>query len=347
MFRYSAWAFAISLLTIIINYNTANNPLITNCARNFIFCVLFLNVLMPVIFAIKQLHKNSIRQLKAKLFRTLIMTRKYYAISDINNYLLHIGVAGVIIITFFDLIGYSSIEVLTPYVALIISISFYLDLRKRMNFLAKKVWNGLLGKALLAAMAAFSFTLSTILARRWVFDATNLDPKYFSEYLTAISVFFTPLAYLLLTCLISLIIVIPEMVFFFAIGSLSYIKNTLSKDWLAQISRFTIRLKTGKHPEHLSIKEKAIINSQLTFFRGLSSLIFVASLLTISSDSFSLIKGQFDNALKLGIVSYYYYPKSSSKDINVFYYKADEGVESTAIISSNGWSVIKISSPHR
>lgn len=345
MFRYSGWAFAIAVLTIIINSKTINDPLITNYARNFIFGILCLSVLTPVFFAIKQLHNKLIRQLKVKLFRSLIITRKYYAISDINNYLLHIGVAGVIIITFFDLIGYSSIETLTPYIALVISISFYLDLRKRLNFLARKAWNGLLGKALLAAMAAFSFTLSTILARRWIFDATNLDPKYFSEYITAISIFFTPLAYLVLTCLISLIIVIPEMIFFVVIGSLSYIKNSLSKGWLAQMSRFTIRLKTGKHPEQLSSKEKAIINSQLTFFRGLSSLIFVASLLTISSDAFNLIKGQFDNALKIGLVSYYYYPKGSSKDITILYYKADEGVESTAIISSNGWSVIKISSP--
>ncbi|KGT93894.1 hypothetical protein NG99_11305 [Erwinia typographi] len=345
MLRYSGWVFAISVLTIIINSQTENNPLITTYAKNVIFGVLCLSVLLPVFLAIKQLHNKSTRQLKVKLFRFLIMTRKYYAISDINNYLLHIGVAGIIIITFFDLIGYSSIEVLTPFIALIISISFYLDLRKRLNFLAKKFWSGLLGKVLLAAMAAFSFTLSTILARRWVFDAINLDPKYFSEYLTAISVFFTPLAYLVLTCLISLIIVIPEMVFFVAIGSLSYIKNTLSKDWLAQMSRFIIRLKTGKHPEQLSSKEKAIVNSQLTFFRGLSSFIFVASLLTISSDTFYLIKGQFDNVLKIGLVSYYYYPKGSAKDINALYYKADEGIESTAIISSNGWRVIKISSP--
>lgn len=345
MFKYSSWIFAISIISIMINAQTINSPLVLLYAKNTMIGLICFNFLMPVIMAIRQLHFNALRQLKFKLLKSVVATRRYYSITDINNYLLHIGAAGMLIIGFFYLMGYESIKVLSPCIAIIISLSFLLDLKKRMKFIAKKIWSGILGKIFMALIAAFSYTLSTALARSWIFNTTHIDPQNFSEYINAISILFVPLAYLLLICVLSLVIVLPEMMFFIAIGLFSYIKGVLSRSWLHKLDSLSVRLKTGKRPEQLNEKEKALINSRLIFFRGLSSVIFVVSLAFLSSEFYNLIKNSFDSALRSGLVSYYYHQKDNPIEDDTYYYSINDKFDSRAIFTNGGWTFIK-SAPH-
>lgn len=345
MFKYSSWVFAISIISIMINAQTINSPTILLYAKNTITGLVCFNFFMPVILAIRHLHYNALSQFKLKLLKSVVATRKYYAITDINNYLLHIGAAGIIIVGFLYLVGYESIKVVSPYIAIIISLSFVLDLKKRMKFIAKKIWSGIFGKILMALIAAFSYTLSTILARNWVFNTTHIDAQSFSEYITTISVLFVPLAYILLICVFSLVIVLPEMIFFIAIGLFSYIKGAFSRNWLSKLDTLSIRLKTGKRPERLNEKEKALINSRLIFFRGISSVIFVIFLVSLSSELYNVIKNSFDSALRSGLVSYYYHQKDNPIEDDAYYYSINEKNDSRAIFTKIGWIFIK-SAPH-
>lgn len=337
MFKYSFWVFAISILSIVVNALTIKSPSITIYTTNTIIGLCCFNFFMPVAFAIRQLHSNAIGQIKFKLLRSLVATRKYYSITDINNYILHMGAAGMLIVGFFYLVGYESVKVFLPYIAIVISLSFVLDLKKRMKFIAKKIWSGILGKIFMALIAAFSYTLSTALARSWIFNTTHIDPQSFSEYINTISILFVPLAYLLLICALSLVIVLPEMIFFIAIGVFSYIKGAFSRNWLSKLDSLSIRLKTGKRPEQLNEKEKALINSRLIFFRGLSSVVFVLSLVFLSSEFYNLIKSSFDSALRSGLVSYYYHQKDNPIEDDAYYYSINEKIDSRAVLTNGGW----------
>ncbi|MEH5015049.1 hypothetical protein [Phytobacter diazotrophicus] len=290
------------------------------------------------------LSPEVLRCLKIKTWRSIILFREYYKLTKLNNLLLHIGATLFFIIMIFQAVFDIELMSLGYATTIILSLSFLLDIHHRIKFISKKIWKGVLGKIVLTLYAALALTITNYLARRWIINTTNLDPKFFSEVVSSISIFLTPLSYIIITSFLCLLIIIPECTGLFILMLLSPGSNIINKKHPGLV-KLSIRIRTGKRIEILSQNEIALLHSKTMFFRILSAPLFLLSIAWILIHLNNFSGEVLDRAGRSWLVANYYQPNSNNPGDILKYYEISESKTSIAYKQKDTWYFSTLDKP--
>lgn len=321
---------AISMLWI-------KNPVFNNITSKTFLIIIIIWILIPLVRALIMLTPEAIKSIKIKSWRIIISTRRYYKLTKINNFLLHVGASMFLI----SMVFYGVLDFKSPFLSyittVILCMSFLLDIFHRMKFIYTKIWKGVLGKVFLALYAALAFTITNFLARNWVMHTTNLDAKYFSEVVNSVSVLFTPLSYVIITSILCLIIIIPECLWLMLLAAISPLKENIKKIKFEKPYNLLVRMQTGKRLEILKPKEIALLKSKAVLFRILPApLLFAGIAFTlIQINNFS--GKTLDKIGREWLVINYYHSKTENPKDTFRYYEISDSKYSMAYVLNGEW----------
>lgn len=328
--------FACLIITILNIYTLKIEPLTLFLSKIFfLLCTLWIS--LPLFISSKELYPGAKKSFKIKLWRLIINTRKYYKLTKINNFILHAGALGIFIISALQIVFNIQSIVLTCFTIVLLSISFILDIYHRIKFIVSKVWKGIIGKIILALYVAIAFIISNYLIRHWVIYTTELDPKNFPEFVNSFSIFFTPIAYLIITIVLCLIIIIPEIFMVIIFMLFNPLKENIIKKKLPSLVRLSVRIRTGKRPENLTHLEQALMSSKVMAFRILSAPFFLLSICYLMTQIDHLSGDFFDKAGRFWLVNYYYHTENHSIISTMRYYTIDGSKTSVAVLKDGKW----------
>lgn len=294
----------------------------------------------PLAISAAILYPRACKHFKMKSWRLVIKIRNYYKLTPINRFVLYVGSLALMVSFLNQFLFNNDYFLLSGLAFVLMSVSFAIDMYNRSVYIFKKVWAGLLGKTIITLLAALSFVITNYLARRWVYTTTELDPKSFSEFTNVVSVFFTPLAYLILMGIFSLIIVIPEFIGILLMSFLTPIKENFLRNKFKRLANLSVRMRTGKRIEKLSSSELVLLNSRVLFFRVFSSPIFVCLIFYTFSWASSITGSFWDTTARLGLVNYYYHAEEKGLVSKMRYYNYDGEKFSTAIFNGGDGSFL-------
>ncbi|EKS7212448.1 hypothetical protein J4H00_06755 [Enterobacter ludwigii] len=294
-------------------------------------------VSVPLAISAAILYPRACKHFKMKSWRLVVEIRRYYKLTPINRFILYVGSLALMFSFLSQFLFGGNSFFLTGFSFLVMSTSFAIDIYNRSIYIFKKIWSGLLGKIIIALLAALSFVITNYLARRWVYITTDLDPKFFSEFNNIVSIFFTPLSYLILVSLFSLVIVIPEFIGITLMSLLSPIKDNFLRNKFKRLANLSVRMRTGKRIEKLTSSELVLLNSRVLFFRVFSSPIFVCLIFYTFSWTSSITGSFWDTTARLGLVNYYYHAEGTSPISKIRHYSYDGEKISTAIFNGSRW----------
>lgn len=293
---------------------------------------------LPLIKSTIISYPKARNRFNMKLWRYAINTRKYYKLTPINNFILHVGsILALTSISIFILFKPSNTSFMFAP-AIIMSISFTIDFYNRAKYLIKKIWSSVLGKGIMTLLATLSFIISKFLARHWICATTNIDPKYFPDFNSIVVLFFTPVTYFILIGIISIILVIPEFIVVNLASILPTFKLITPYKTRIKLKKLLVRLRTGKRFEKLKSSEVALLKSNIIYFRILSAFLFFI-IISYSFSSISKITGSFlDSTARLGLVNYYYNnDEVKSNQPYIKYYNYDGEKRSQAFYKEGRW----------
>nr|WP_279079818.1 hypothetical protein [Hafnia alvei] len=291
----------------------------------------------PLFVASKALFPAALKSFKMKSWRMVVNIRRYYGLTKINNFLLHVGAIGVFITGTLQVVFNTQISVLTYFTIMLLSTSFLLDIYHRVRFVISKVWKGTLGKIGLALYVSVALTISNFLARHWVVHVTKLEPKYFSEFINSFTIFFSPVAYLMITIILCFAIILPECAGLLFLLLFNPLKEGFFKKKFPSLVRLTVRMRTGKHQKNLTYQDLALMNSKIMVFRVLAAPFFLISIGYLITQVDSLSSDFFDKTGRLLLVNYYYHTQQNSKLSTMRYYKIDDSQTSVAVLKEGKW----------
>lgn len=325
------------LIIIILNiYILKIEPLTFFLSKTFILLG-SLWISLPLFISSKKLYPGALKSFKIKLWRMTINIRKYYKLTKINNFILHIGTLGIFITSTLQIVFNVQLIALTCFTIVLLSTSFILDIYHRIKFIVSKVWEGIIGKIILALYVAIAFIISNYLIRHWVIYTTELDPKNFPEFVNSFSIFFTPIAYLIITIFFCLIIIIPEVIMVIFFMLFNPLKENIIKKKLPSLVRLSVRIRTGKRPENLTHLEQALMSSKVMAFRILSAPFFLLSICYLMTQIDHLSGDFFDKAGRFWLVNYYYHTENHSIVSTMRYYTINDSKTSIAILKDGKW----------
>ncbi|CCG86000.1 conserved uncharacterized protein [Erwinia piriflorinigrans CFBP 5888] len=294
-------------------------------------------VSVPLAISAAILYPRACKHFKMKSWRLVVDIRRYYKLTPINRFVLYIGSLAFMFFLLGQILFGDDYFFLTGFSFVVMSISFAIDIYNRSIYIFKKIWSGLLGKTIITLLAALSFVITHYLARRWTYITTDLDPKFFSDFTNIVSIFFTPLAYLILMGIFSLVIVIPEFIGIALMSLLTPIKENFLRNKFKKLANLSVRMRTGKRIEKLTSSELVLLNSRVLFFRILSSPMFVCLIFYTFSWASSITGSFWDSTARLGLVNYYYHAEEKSPISKMRHYNYDEENFSTAIFNGSRW----------
>lgn len=294
-------------------------------------------VSVPLAISAAILYPKACKHFKMKSWRLVVEIRRYYNLTPINRFVLYVGSLAFMVSSLSQFLLNGNSFFLTGFAFVVMSASFAIDIYNRSIYIFKKVWSGLAGKTIIALLAALSFVITNYLARHWVYITTGLDPKFFSDFTNIVSIFFTPLAYLILVGVFSLIIVIPEFIGILLMSLLTPIKENLLRNKCKRLANLSVRMRTGKRIEKLTSSELVLLNSRVLFFRVFSSPIFVCLIFYTFSWASSITGSFWDTTARLGLVNYYYHAEEKTFISHMRYYNYDGEKFSTAIFNGSQW----------
>lgn len=294
-------------------------------------------ILTPLIRSLIILMPDAIKLLKIKTWRIIVTTRKYYKLTKINNFLLHVGAT----LFFSSMLFYAVFNIESPFFSYIttavLCLSFLLDIFHRMKFIYTKIWKGAFGKICLAFYATLAFIITNFSARYWVMHTTGLDAKYFSEAANSLSILLTPLSYIIITSGLCLIIIIPECIWLLALSILSPFKGSIKENKLKRMHRLLTRMRTGKRPEILKPNELALLKSKVVFFRILPAPLFFAAITLILLQVNTFSGETLDKLGREWLVANYYQSKNENSQDVFKYYEISESRSSMAYMLDGKW----------
>ncbi|EFP0081531.1 hypothetical protein HL822_004649, partial [Escherichia coli] len=166
---------------------------------------------------------------------------------------------------------------------------------------------------------------------------TDLEPRFFSEFINIVSIFLTPLSYLIILGFLSLFIVIPEFIGITFLFLFTPIRENFLRNRLKPLTELSVRMRTGKRIERLTPSELVLLNSKVMFFRTFSSPVFVCLIFYLFSWVSSITGGNMDTIARAGLVSYYYHSSKIDDVSRMKYYNYDNEKFSTAIFNGEKW----------
>ncbi|WP_233789024.1 hypothetical protein [Dickeya zeae] len=294
-------------------------------------------VSVPLAISAAILYPRACKHFKMKSWRLVVEIRRYYNLTPINRFILYVGSLAFMASFLSQFLFGGNSFFLTGFAFLVMSTSFAIDIYNRSVYIFKKIWSGLLGKTIIALLAAFSFVITNYLARRWIYITTDLDPKFFSEFTNVVSIFFTPISYLVLVSIFSLVIVIPEFIGIALMSLLTPIKENFLRNKFKRLTNLSVRMRTGKRIEKLTSSELVLLNSRVLFFRVFSSPIFVYLIFYTFSWASNITGSFWDTTARLGLVNYYYHAEGKSPISNMRHYNYDGEKISKAILNGSRW----------
>ncbi|HIB1590713.1 TPA: hypothetical protein ACWV6B_003105 [Salmonella enterica subsp. enterica serovar Muenchen] len=293
-------------------------------------------VSVPLAISAVILYPRAYKHFKMKSWRLVVEIRKYYNLTPINRFVLYVGsLAFMVSLLCQSLLGGESFY-LSGFAFVVMSASFAIDIYNRSVYIFKKIWSGFLGKIIITLIAALSFVITNYLARHWIYITTGIDPKFFIDFTNVVSIFFTPLAYLILVGIFSLVIIIPEFLGMALMSFFTPVKENLLRNKFKSLANLTVRMRTGKRIEKLTSSELVLLNSRVLFFRVFSSPIFVCLIFYVFSWTSSITGPFLDTIARLGLANYYYV-EGISPISKIRYYNYDGEKFSTAILNGNRW----------
>lgn len=291
----------------------------------------------PLFVASRALFPDALKSFKMKSWRMVVNIRKYYRLTKINNFLLHVGAVGIFVTGTFQVVFNMQISALTYGTIVLLSASFLLDIYHRVKFIISKVWKGTLGKIGLALYVSIAFTISNFLARYWIVQVTKLEPKYFSEFVNSVTIFFAPVAYLMITITLCFVIILPECVGLLFLLLFNPLKEGCFKKKFPSLVNLSVRMRTGKHQKNLTYKELALMDSKIMVFRVLAAPFFLISIGYLMTQVDHLSSDFIDKTGRLLLVNYYYHTEHNSKLSTMRYYKIDGSQTSVAVLKEGKW----------
>ena len=325
------------LIIATANALTLKSPSITYLMPKVIFLTGALWISTPLFIASRALFPSALNSFKRKSLRLAIKTRKYYKLTRINDFLLHTGALGIFIVGTLKVIFNFEISALTYLTIIVLSLSFALDIYHRVKFIISKIWKGFVGKVGLALYAAISYIISNYLARHWVAYATGLNPKYYAEFINSFSIFFTPIAYLSITIILCLVIIIPECIGLLFLMFFNPINENFIKRQFPSLAILSVRLRTGKRPNKLTPLEVALLSSKAMVFRVFGAPFFLITIGYLMTQADHLSGDFFDKAGRLCLVHYYYHTEHNGNVSTMRYYDLDNAKTSIAILKGSRW----------
>lgn len=330
------------LIIVAVNTFTFKSPLVTHFISKAIFLIGALWIAVPLLNAAKALLPDAAKSFKMKLWRMIINTRRYYQLTKINNFLLHTGALGIFIVGILKLVFNLEASVLIYLTIILLSFSFILDIYHRVQFIVSKIWKGIIGKIVLALYVTIAYIISNYLARHWVGYTTGLDPKYYTEFINSFSIFFTPIAYLLITMILCLVIILPECLGLFFLMLFNPLNEGFLKKKFPSLATLSVRVRTGKRPENLTHLEFALLSSKAMVFRVFGAPFFLISIGYLMTQVDSLSGEFFDEAGRLWLVNYYYHTEHNGKVSTMRYYDIENSKTSVAIYKESKWEFFTI-----
>lgn len=292
---------------------------------------------IPLAISSVILWPKACKYFKMKAWRTVVEIRKYYNLSPINGFILYVGALSFMVATLSQFLFGNKYLILTIFSIVVMSISFAIDMYNRTVYILKKVWSGLLGKILISLMATLAYVITSYLSRHWIYVTTDLEPRFFSEFNNIVSIFFTPLAYLIILGFLSLFIVIPEFIGITFMFLFAPIRENILRNRTNTLTKLFVRMRTGKRIEKLTQAELVLLNSKIMFFRAFSSPVFVCLIFYVFSWASSITGGSMDTIARAGLVSYYYHTSRSDDVSRMKYYNYDNEKFSIAIFNGEKW----------
>ncbi|MDJ0040647.1 hypothetical protein [Pantoea allii] len=325
------------LLLTIINMVSFKSAKFMHVIQPIFIILIVMWVSVPLAISAAILYPRACQHFKMKSWRLVVELRRYYKLTPINRFVLYAG-SFLFMVSFLSqlLLGDDSLF-LTVFSFMLMSISFAIDMYNRSIYIFRKVWSGLLGKTAIALLATLSFVITHYLARRWVYITTDLDPKFFSDFTNIVSIFFTPIAYIFLAGVFSLLIVVPEFIGILLMSFLSPIKENFLRNKFKNLASLSVRIRTGKRIEKLTSSELVLLNSRVLFFRVFSSPIFVFLVFYTFSWASSMTGSFWDTTARFGLVNYYYHTEEKNIISTMRYYNYDGEKFSTAIFNGSRW----------
>lgn len=292
---------------------------------------------IPLAISSVILWPKACKYFKMKAWRIVVEIRKYYSLSPINYFILYVGALSFMVAVLSQFLFGNKFFILTGFSIVTMSVSFSIDLYNRTIYILKKVWSGMLGKILISLMATLSYIITNYLSRHWLYVTTDLEPRFFSEFINIVSIFLTPLSYLIILGFLSLFIVIPEFIGITFLFLFTPIRENFLRNRLKPLTELSVRMRTGKRIERLTPSELVLLNSKVMFFRTFSSPVFVCLIFYLFSWVSSITGGNMDTIARAGLVSYYYHSSKIDDVSRIKYYNYDNEKFSTAIFNGEKW----------
>lgn len=330
------------LIILTLNILTFKNPSVTHLLSKLIFLIGALWISFPLLLAAKGLLPGTLKSFKMKSWRVVVNTRRYYQLTKINNFLLHAGALGLFVVATLEIVFNLEILILTYLTIILISLSFILDIYHRVKFIVSKIWKGIIGKVGLALYATMAYIISNYLARHWVTYTTGLDPKYYTEFINSFSIFFTPIAYLMLTIILCISIILPECIGLMFLIVLNPFNEGFIKKRFPSLTTLAVRMRTGKRPKNLTPLELTLLSSKAMIFRVFGAPFFLISIGYLVNQADHLSGDFFDKAGRLWLVNYYYRTEHNGKVSTMRYYDIENSKTSVAILKENKWEFITL-----
>lgn len=297
---------------------------------------------LPLFIASKALFPSALKSFKMKSWRMLVNTRRYYQLTKINNFLLHIGALGIFIVGTLKVVFNFEMPVLIYFTIILLSLSFFLDIYHRVKFIVSKIWKGIIGKVGLVLYVTMAYIISNYLARHWVTYTTGLDPKYYTEFINSFSIFFTPIAYLSITIIFCFIIILPECIGLIFLMLFNPLNENFIKKKFPSLAMLSVRMRTGKRPKNLTHLELALLSSKAMVFRIFGAPFFLISIAYLMTQADHLSGDFLDKAGRLWLVNYYYHTDHNDKLSAMRYYDIEGSKTSVAILKENKWEFFTI-----
>lgn len=301
----------------------------------YLICAVWVS--LPLVIATRESATGALKSFKMKAWRIIINTRRYYQLTKINNFLLHAGTLGILITGTLQVTFNIQITILTYLVVIFLSTSFILDIYHRVKFIISKIWKGVIGKIFLTLYTTLALMISNYLIRHWITYTTKVDPKYFAEFASSFSIFFTPIAYIAITIVLCLLVIIPECIGLLILILLNPLKDSIVQKRLPSLVILTVRMRTGKRPTNLTYLEQVLMSSKIMAFRVLSAPFFLISICYLMTQIDHLSGDFLDKAGRLLLVNYYYHTEHNSKLSTMRYYTLDNSKTSVAILKDGKW----------
>lgn len=330
------------LIITAVNIVTFKSSSITQLMSKLIFLIGSVWISFPLLNAAKALLPSALKSFKMKLWRMVVNTRKYYKLTKINNLLLHVGALGIFIVGALKVVFNLEISVLIYFTIILLSFSFILDIYHRVKFIVSKIWKGIIGKVGLALYVTLAYIISNYLARHWVTYTTGLDPKYYTEFINSFSLFFTPIAYLLITIILCMIIILPECLGLFFLMFFNPFNESFIKKKFPSLTTLSVRMRTGKRPNNLTHLELVLLSSKAMVFRVFGAPFFLISIGYLMTQVDHLSGDFFDKAGRLWLVNYYYNTEHNGKVSTMRYYDIESSKTSVAILKDGKWEFFTI-----